>query len=78
MAMATNTSTSELLPLEGSSSAVWKYFGFPSKDGKITVEKKKRTEVHCKICTKVLKYNCSGLTELIVHVRMSVILIHVS
>ena len=32
--------TQELLPYEGSTSSVWKHFGFPSKDGKIIVEKK--------------------------------------
>ena len=61
LAMATTNTTSglELLPLENSRCAVWNHFGFPSKDGKITVEKKKRTEVHCKICGRVLKYNGS-------------------
>ena len=36
------TAIQELLPLEGSTSAVWKHFGFPAKDGKIILEKKKR------------------------------------
>ena len=40
--------TKELLPLEGATSAVWKHFGFPSQDGKIVQEKKKRDSVHCK------------------------------
>ena len=53
----TSTNTQELLPLEGSSSAVWRHFGFPSKDGKIVAEKKKRHEVHCKVCFRIIKYN---------------------
>ena len=37
--MATSVSTrggptDELLPLEGAVSAVWKYFGFPARNGK--------------------------------------------
>ena len=45
---ASSTSSNiELCPLEGCSSAVWKYFGFPSRDGKfVEPDKKKRTSVH--------------------------------
>ena len=45
----------QVLPLEGSKSEVWKYFGFPAANGKfIEPDKKKRKEVLCKIlgCTK--------------------------
>lgn len=36
----------DLLPLEGATSGVWKYFGFPSKDGKcVEPDKKKRASV---------------------------------
>ena len=45
------TSSTELLPL--ATSGVWRYFGFPLKDGKfLEPDKKKRTSVHCKLCTK--------------------------
>ena len=46
--------TQELLPLEGSTRAVWKHF-----DGKIIVEKKKRDRVNCKLCNKVMNYSGS-------------------
>ena len=47
----------ELLPLEGATSGVWRYFGFLSKDGKfMEPDKNKWTSVHCKLCAKVLKY----------------------
>ena len=50
--------TDSLLPLEGSTSEVWKYFGFPAKNGKyIEGDKKKRTKVCCKLCNKSLKYS---------------------
>ena len=43
----------ELLPLEGCSSAIWKYFGFPSRDGKfLEPDKRKRTSVNCKVCVQ--------------------------
>ena len=32
----------ELLPLENSTSPVWKFFGFPSRDGKIIESDKKK------------------------------------
>ena len=58
LSQASSTSSNiELCPLEGCGSAVWKYFRFPSCDGKfVEPDKKKRTSVHCKVCTKVLKY----------------------
>ena len=52
--MMATAATQELLPLEGSTSAVWKHFGFPSKDGIIIVEKKKRDRVYCNCGTKLL------------------------
>ena len=54
--------TDSLLPLEGSTSEVWKHFGFPAKNGKyIKGDKKKRTKVCCKLCNNSLKY--SGNTQ---------------
>ena len=35
------TDSTELLPLEHSTSAVWKFFGFPSEDGRIVETDKK-------------------------------------
>ena len=50
--------SSDLLPLEGAKDGVWSYFDFPAKDGKFMEPDKKRTSIHCKLCTKVLK--CIG------------------
>ena len=48
---------SEFLPLEGSTSIVWRLFGFPASDGEMREpEKKKRKKVHCKLCKKMLAY----------------------
>ena len=41
---------------------------FPSKDGKIIVEKKKRDKVHCKLCNTVIKYSGST-TNLRFHLK---------
>ena len=50
--------TNSLLPLEGSTSEVWKHFSFAAKNGKyIEDDKKKRTKVCCKLCNKSLKYS---------------------
>ena len=50
--------TTDLLPLEGSKSAVWNHFGFPAKDGQfVEPDKKKRNLVHCKLCGKRVKYS---------------------
>ena len=50
----------ELLPLEGCSSKIWKYFGFPAKDSQyIERDKRKRNEVTCGRCKKRFKYNGS-------------------
>ena len=37
----------ELLPLEGTTSVVWKFFGFPIENGKIIAGKHDRTDVFC-------------------------------
>ena len=38
----------ELIPLEGCTSKIWKYFGFPGKDGQyLERDKRKRNEVTC-------------------------------
>ena len=61
----------ELSPLEGATSGVWRYFGFPSKDGKfVEPDKNKRTSVHCKLCAKVLKY-AGNTTNLRYHLKHS-------
>ena len=47
----------ELLPLENSTSVVWKFFGFPSCDGKMMEsDKKKRKRVFCKLCKRDYSY----------------------
>ena len=38
-------SKTELLPLEGAISGIWRFFGFPAKDGQIVEKDKKRNEV---------------------------------
>lgn len=50
-------SVKEFLPLEGAVSGVWKFFGFPARNGKILEQdKRKRKWVHCKICHCVFSY----------------------
>ena len=47
----------ELIPLEGASRKISKYFGFPGKDGQyIERDKRKRNEVTCGRCKKRFKY----------------------
>ena len=47
----------ELLPLESSTSPVLKFFGFPSRDGKVLEsDKKKRKRVFCKLCKRDYSY----------------------
>ena len=59
------------LPLEGATSAVWEYFGFPAMDGKFTEpDKKKRATVHCKLCGKALKY-AGNTTNMRSHLEIS-------
>ena len=51
MASVSQQSQHELL------SYVWKFFGFPGRDGKIfEVDKKKRERVHCKLCSRSYSY----------------------
>ena len=62
-------SSVELLPLEGCTSEVWKYFGFPGKNGKIIeTDKSKRTNVCCKLCMKKIKY-CGNTSNLRSHLE---------
>ena len=60
--------STELIPLEGATSAVWKYFGFPAKNGFIQPDKKKRNKVNCKLCMKVITYS-GNTTNMRVHLR---------
>ena len=57
----------ELLPLPGSKSAIWAFYGFPAKDGQF-IEKNKRNEVVCKMCKERFSYTGST-TNLITHLR---------
>ena len=62
----------EVLPLEGSKSGVWQYFGFFATDGEYSEpDKKKRKNVLCKIlgCKKKIKYseNTSNMRFHILH-----------
>ena len=63
LSQASSTSSNiEFCLLEGCSSAVWKYFRFPSHDGKfVEPDKKKQMSVHCKVCAKVLKYTSNTI-----------------
>ena len=46
----------ELLPLENSTSLVWKFFGFPSHDGKmIERDKKKRKRVFVNYVNAIIR-----------------------
>ena len=62
MASESQASSSEnviqFLPLEHSTSKIWKYFGFPARDGIfLETDKRKRNEVTCKVCKKKFKYS---------------------
>ena len=47
----------ELLKLEKAKSPVWEYFGFPAENGQyLEKDKKKRTEVYCRLCLKKMNY----------------------
>ncbi len=60
---------SELLPLEGATSAVWSHFGFPACDGKILEsDRKKRQFVSCKLCSKRINYS-GNTTNMRSHLR---------
>ena len=59
----------ELLPLDKAKSSIWEYFGFPAKNGDFTEkDKKKRTEVHCKLCPRRLNY-LGNTTNMMVHLQ---------
>jgi hypothetical protein len=59
----------DLLPLEGSKSSVWSYFGFPAKEGEfLEKNKKKRQPVYCKLCRKQLNY-VGNKTNQLVHLK---------
>ena len=63
------TSKTELLPLEGAISGIWRFFGFPAKDGQfVEKDKKKRNEVTCRLCFQVLKY-ASNTTNMRFHLQ---------
>ena len=58
-----------LLLLEGSTSEVWKHFGFPAKNGKyVKGDKKKRTKLYRKLRNKCLKY-CGNTSNLRAHLE---------
>ena len=59
----------EFISLEKAKSAVWDYFGFPAVNGQFKEkEKKKRTEVYCKLCPKRIQYQGST-TNMLVHLQ---------
>ena len=59
----------ELLPLPGSKSTIWAYFGFLAKEGKfVEKDKRKRNAVICKTCKREFVYT-RNTTNLIVHLR---------
>ena len=65
--MAVEQGELEYLPLEKSKSPVWAYFGFPACDGEFfEKDKKKRQDVHCKLCRQVLSYK-GNTTNMMVH-----------
>ena len=46
-----------MIPLEGCTSKIWRYFGFPGKDGQLLEkDKRKHNEVTCRVCSKKFKY----------------------
>ena len=50
-------SSVDFLPLESSSSAIWRYFGFPTRDGSILEANKcKHKKVMPKVCLKCFRY----------------------
>ena len=63
-----NNSNKNLQPPEGTTSVVWKFFGFDAdKDGRILVsDKRKQTNVNFNRCKKKLKYT-GGTSNLHYH-----------
>jgi len=58
----------ELIPLEGCTSKIWKYFGFPGKDRQFGEgqDKRKCNEVTCCVCSKQFKY-CGNTSNMQLH-----------
>ena len=57
----------ELIPLERCTSKIWKYFGFPGKDGQyLERDKRKCNEVACCVCSKRFKY-CGNTSNMRLH-----------
>ena len=57
----------DLLPLENAKSSIWTYFGFPASNGRfVEAERKKRTNVFCKLCDMDLSYT-GNTTNMITH-----------
>ena len=52
----------KLLPLENSTSPVWKFSGFPGHDGKIIESNKKKQQlVFCKLCRHDYSYDGNAM-----------------
>ena len=61
----------DVLPLQGTKSKVWSYFGFPAINRRFREEdKKQRKEVMCRIvgCKKIAKYS-GNTTNLLFHLQ---------
>jgi len=57
----------ELIPLDRCISKIWKYFGFPEKDGQyLERDKWKHNEVTCCVCSKQFKY-CGNTSNMRLH-----------
>ena len=61
-------SKTELLPLEGAISGIWRFFWLPGEDGQIVEKDKKRNEVTFQLCFQVLKY-ASNTTNMWFHLQ---------
>ena len=62
------TSKTELLPLEGAISEIWRFLASRRKIGQFVEKDKKRNEVTCKLCFQVLKY-ASNTTNMRFHLQ---------
>ena len=59
----------ELILLEGCTSKIWRYFGFPGKDGQLLEkDERKRNEVTCRVCSKRFKY-CGNTSNMRLHLN---------
>ena len=62
-------SLTEYLPLEKAKSPVWRFFGFPARNGKfLESDKKKRQSVYCKLCKQELSYK-GNTKNMLVHLQ---------